>query len=245
MVGSICSRNCPLCTKSPSRTASRVMRPVMSALTSTFFFGWTLPLAVTAATRSRWPTFSMRTSIPFSRLALALASTSTTIASSPPPPSSTLFRLDMVACILSLTQGPPDRGFEHGQRLVVIVDRCHVIQLGAQRRHLGVEQLEERARTDAVALGRQLQLLTGRGAVRILDRDRRERRLQREIRLAHFRLHAEAARPHRLLKVLVLGPRLRDAHRPRQIRPQRQRDREASLERLPGEVEGVLAVRVA
>src|SRR6267143_431292 len=62
MVGSIWSRNCPFVTRSPSRTAILVMRPVMSAEMSTFFFGWILPLAVTAATRARRLAFSNRTS---------------------------------------------------------------------------------------------------------------------------------------------------------------------------------------
>ena len=79
----------------------RVIRPVMSALMSTFFFGWILPLAVTAATRSRRPTVSKRTSTPFSRFALALTMIRTTTSTPIPPPSSTLFRLDMSNSILS------------------------------------------------------------------------------------------------------------------------------------------------
>src|SRR5438270_56768 len=43
----------------------------MSADTSTFFLGWILPLAVTAATRSRRPVVSNRTSWPRSRRAAA------------------------------------------------------------------------------------------------------------------------------------------------------------------------------
>ncbi len=71
------------------------MRPVMSALMSTFFFGWILPLAVTAATRSRRPTFSKRTSTPRSRRAPALITTSTAINTTAPVPTSSLLRLDM------------------------------------------------------------------------------------------------------------------------------------------------------
>jgi hypothetical protein len=37
--GSICRRNWPLVTMSPSFTASRTMRPLMSAATSTLMFG--------------------------------------------------------------------------------------------------------------------------------------------------------------------------------------------------------------
>jgi hypothetical protein len=62
--GSICTRNCPRVTRSPSSTAIRMMRPVMSAEISTEVWGSILPLAVTALTRSRRPTCSMRTSVP-------------------------------------------------------------------------------------------------------------------------------------------------------------------------------------
>src|SRR5216117_4134824 len=160
----------------------------MSALTSTFFFGWILPLAVTAATKSRRPTFSKRTSVPFSRLALALTITRTT-SSTPPPPSSTLFRLDMSTRSSRLAQAAADRGFQCGQRLMVIVNRVHVVVLRPQPRHLRVQQLEERARAHSVALGGELQLLPRGRAVRVLEPDRAKRRLQRQVRLAHLGLH--------------------------------------------------------
>src|SRR5438093_3926247 len=217
----------------------------MSALTSTFFFGWILPLAVTAATRLRRPTFSKRTSVPFSRLALALTITRTTRSTTPPPPSSTLFRLDMSTCSSRLAQAAADRGFQRGQRLMVIVNRVHVVVVRPQPRHLGVQQLEERARAHPVALGGELQLLPRRRAVRVLESDRAKRRLQRQVRLAHLGLHGEAARPHRLLEVPVVRPRLRHAHGSREVREQRQRDREAGLERLARELKREHRVLIA
>src|ERR1700694_1040821 len=198
----------------------RVIRPVMSALTSTFFLGWILPLAVTAATRSRRPTFSKRTSVPFSRLALALTSTRTMRSTTPPPPSSTLFRLDMSPRSSRLAQAAADRGFQGGQRFVIVVVGVHVVALRTQRGHLGIEQLKERPRSDPVALRGELQLLAGRRAVRVLQADRAVRRLQHQERLAHLRLHRETARPHRLLHVFVLGMRFRHAQRTREVREQ-------------------------
>src|SRR6266496_1227768 len=215
----------------------RVILPVMSALISTFFLGWIFPLAVTAATRSRRPTFSKRTSVPFSRLALALTITRTTRSTTPPPPSSTLFRLDMSTRSSPLAQAAADRGFQCGQRLMVIVNRVHVVVLRPQPRDLGVEQLEERARAHAIPLGRELQLLARRRAIRVLQADRAKRRLQREVRLADLGLHAQPARPHGFFQVAVVRPRLRYAQRPGEVREQRQRDRQPRLERLAGEVE--------
>src|SRR5216117_410696 len=183
------------------------MRPVMSALMSTFFLGWILPLAVTAATRSRRPTCSNRTSIPLSRLALALTSTRMTSRTAPPPPNSTLFFLDMAARSSRLTQAAADGGFQRRQGLVIVVRRVHGVALGTQRGDLRIQQLEERARTHAIALGRELQLFAGSAEVRILQADGSERRLQRQERLAHFRMHGQAARPNRLLEIAVLGPR--------------------------------------
>src|SRR6266566_3264871 len=78
-------------------TASGKIRPVMSALMSTFYLGWILPLAVTAATRSRCPTFSNRTAAPRSRRAPALITTSPAITTATPAPTSTLPRFDMFA----------------------------------------------------------------------------------------------------------------------------------------------------
>src|SRR5918992_9507 len=62
--GSIWSRNWPRATTCPSRTASRTIRPLTSALRSTFVCGRICPLAVTEATRSRRCTGSIRTSTP-------------------------------------------------------------------------------------------------------------------------------------------------------------------------------------
>src|SRR6266540_447514 len=183
------------------------MRPVMSALMSTFFLGWILPLAVTAATRSRRPTCSNRTSIPLSRLALALTSTRMTSRTAPPPPNSTLFFLDMAARSSRLTQAAADGGFQQRQGLVVVVRRVHGIALSTEPGNLRVQQLEERARADTVALRGELELLAGRAAIRVLQADGPERGLQGEERLADFRLHGQAARPHRFLEVAVLRPR--------------------------------------
>src|SRR5437867_785723 len=205
-VGSIWSRNSPLVTSSPSRTAIRVIRPVMSALMSTFFLGWILPLAVTAATRSRCPTFSNRTSAPRSRRAPALITTSPAITTATPAPTSTLPRFDMFAPILRspltahrspLTahpspQRPAHRRLEGGHRLVIIVHGADVVALRPQRRHLGVEQLEKCSRADAVALGGELQLLAPRDAIRVLDRHGAVRRHDDEVGLVHVGLQLEA-----------------------------------------------------
>src|SRR5882672_687398 len=184
------------------------MRPVMSALMSTFFLGWILPLAVTAATRSRRPTCSKRTSMPLSRLALALTSTRITSRTAPPPPNSTLFRLDMAARSSRLTQAAADGGFKERQGLVIIVCRVHGVALGTQRGDLRVQQLEERSRADAVALGGELQLLARGGAVRVLQTHSTIGRLQGQVCLAHLGVHGQATRPHRLLEVVVLRPRI-------------------------------------
>src|SRR5688572_13435835 len=215
----------------------RVIRPVMSALTSTFFLGWILPLAVTAATRSRRPTCSNRTSIPFSRLALALTMIRTTTSAPTPTPKNTLFRLDMSDQSSRLTQTAADGGFQQRQGLVVVVRRVHGIALGTQRGDLRVQQLEKRSRADAVALGRELELLPRGGAVRVLQSHRAERGLQRQERLAHFRLHGETARAHGFLEIPVLRPRLRDTRFLSKVGKDRQRHRQARLERLARKVE--------
>src|SRR5437016_635887 len=186
----------------------RVIRPVMSALTSTFFLGWIFPLAVTAATRSRRPTVSNRTSLPFSRLALALTITSTIRRTAPPPPNNTLFRLDMAPRSSRLTQTAADGGFQKRQGLVVVVRRVHGVALGTESGDLSVQQLEEGARADAVALGGELQLLARRAAIRVLQADGSEGGLQRQECLAHFSLHGQAPRPHRFFKVPVLRARV-------------------------------------
>src|SRR2546427_1053719 len=160
----------------------RVIRPVMSALMFTFFVGWIFPLAVTAATRSRRPTVSNRTSIPFSRFALALTMIRTTTRTPIPLPNSTLFRLDMAARSSRLTQAAADGGFQQRQGLVVVVRRVHCIAFGTERRDLCVQQLEERPGSDPVALGGKLELLAGSGAIRVLQADRPERGLQRRER---------------------------------------------------------------
>src|SRR5438876_7145766 len=145
--------------------------------------------------------------MPLSRFALALTITSTIRSTAPPPPNSTLFRLDMAACSSRLTQAAAHGCFYRRQGLVVIVRRVHGIAFGTERGDLRVQQLEECARADAVALGRQLQLLAGSTPIRILQADSPERRLQRQKRLAHFGLHRQAPRSHRLLEIPVLGPR--------------------------------------
>src|SRR2546423_12816044 len=127
----------------------RVIRPVMSALTSTFFLGWILPLAVTAATRSRRPTVSNRTSWPFSPLALALTTIRTTTRAMIPPPNSTLFRLDMAARSSRLTQAAADGCLQCRQGLVGVVCRVHGGALGAQRGDLRVQQFGEWPRAQA------------------------------------------------------------------------------------------------
>src|SRR6266513_3485221 len=169
MVGSIWIRNWPCFTKSPSRTAIFVIRPVMSADTSTFFLGWILPLAVTAATRSFRPTVSKRTSIPLSRFALALTKISTITKAPIPLPNSTLFRLDMAARSSRLTQAAADGGFQRRQGLVVVVRRVHGIALGTQRGDLRVQQLEERPRADTIPFGGELQLLARGAPIRVLQ----------------------------------------------------------------------------
>jgi hypothetical protein len=50
-VGSICSRNCPRRTVSPSLMASSVTRPIVSALMFTERFGWIFPEAETIASQ--------------------------------------------------------------------------------------------------------------------------------------------------------------------------------------------------
>src|SRR6266446_10469111 len=86
-----------------------------------------------------------------------------------PLPNSTLFRLDMAARSSRLTQAAADGCFQRRQGLVIVVCRVHGVALGTERSDLRVQQLEERARADAVALGGQLQLLGGGAAIRILQ----------------------------------------------------------------------------
>src|SRR5262245_17810851 len=213
------------------------MRPVMSALTSTFFFGWIFPLAVTAATRSRLPTVSKRTSMPFSRFALALTITRMIRRTAPPPPNSTLFRLDMAARSSRLTQAAADGGFQRRQGLVIVVRRVHGVLLGAERGDLRIQQLEERPGPDAIAFRGQLQLLPGRNLVRVLQRHRPERGLERQECLADFGLHREPPRPHPLFEVVMLRERVREIELARKVVEDRPRHREACLERLLRELE--------
>src|SRR2546426_367727 len=123
----------------------------MSALMSTFFLGWILPLAVTAATRSRLATFSKRTSTPRSR----------------------------------------------------------------------------------------------RAVIGVLDRDGPVGALQGQERLAHLRLHGQAARPHLLLQIAVLRARLGELGLTREVAEDGQGNREARLERLLRERERVFRVLAA
>src|SRR5713101_3567004 len=106
--------------------------------------------------------------MPLSRFALTLTITSTIRSTAPPPPNSTLFRLDMAARSSRLTQAAADGGFQQRQGLVVVVRRVHGVAFGTERGDLRVQQLEERPRPDAVALGGKLKLLAGRAAIRVL-----------------------------------------------------------------------------
>src|SRR5207302_11376325 len=90
--------------------------------------------------------------------------------------------------------------------------------------------------------GGELQLFLGRGPVGVLDRDRPITRLHGQKRLAHLRLHGEPPRADRFLQILVVGLGLRDLQRPREVGPDRQRDRQPRREWLAGEVERILAV---
>ena len=89
------SRRSPRRTMSPSFTGIWMIRPVMSALTSTLRLGTILPLAVTVATRFRRPTASSRTSTPFSRREATLKPTRPASASPIPPKTSSLFLPDI------------------------------------------------------------------------------------------------------------------------------------------------------
>src|SRR4029453_5436667 len=60
-LGSISSRNWPALTRSPSSTASRVTRPIWTALMFTNRLAWIVPDAVTIASRSRFFTASTLT----------------------------------------------------------------------------------------------------------------------------------------------------------------------------------------
>src|SRR5688572_17720369 len=66
LTGSICRRNWPCLTRSPSCTPSRVTRPIVWALMLTVFFGSILPDAETMASRSRFWIVSTVTSVPVS-----------------------------------------------------------------------------------------------------------------------------------------------------------------------------------
>src|SRR2546427_3054896 len=88
-----------------------------------------------------------------------------------PLPNNTLFRLDMSARSSRLTQTAADGGFQQRQGLVIVVRRVHCIAFGPERGDLRVQQLEERPRPDAVALGGQLELLASSAAIRILQAD--------------------------------------------------------------------------
>src|SRR5881628_1333200 len=146
--------------------------------------------------------------------------------------------------LLRLPQRPADRRFERGQRLVIVVPGVDIVGLGAQRRHLGVQQLEERPRADAVALRGQLQLLARCRAVRVLNGDRLKRRLERQVRLTDVGLHLQSTCPHRFLQILLLGLGLRHLQRLLEVTPQRDRYGEPRLERLRREVERIAVVLV-
>src|SRR2546428_9559131 len=142
------------------------MRPPMSGLMSTFFLGWILPLAVTAATRSRRDTFSNRTSAPRSRRAPALTTPRAPINKIAPPPTSSLLRLDMSLRFLSLTQRPADGGLEGRQGLLEIEHPAYESRFAPNRPNLPAEQPKEGAEADPKALRADLKRLPPRRPVR-------------------------------------------------------------------------------
>ena len=114
-----------------------MMRPVMSAEMSTEVLGSILPLAVTALTRSRRPTCSMRTSTPACFFCWILKPAK-------PPPAST--RMPRRQSDLhptrhvrpSLAEWAADRGLQRRDGLVIVVHRVHVVALGLLHRVLRI-----------------------------------------------------------------------------------------------------------
>src|ERR1700745_3214438 len=107
--------------------------------------------------------------MPFSRFALALTRIRMMTRAPIPLPNSTLFRLDMAARSSRLTQAAADGCFERRQSLVIVVCRVHGAARGPQRGDLPIQQLEERPRAHAVPLRGELELLSGRGTVGVLQ----------------------------------------------------------------------------
>jgi hypothetical protein len=107
--GSIWSRNCPCRTSCPSSTASRVTRPITSALMFTDRLGWIFPEADTMASRSRAATASTVTVFPcVLRKAKFAQTTAPPIARTATPPI-TLFRETFMRPPTQPSPRPPRR----------------------------------------------------------------------------------------------------------------------------------------
>src|SRR5262249_56212610 len=134
-----------------------MIRPVMSALISTDVLASIFPLAVTALTRSRRATFSIRTSVPANFFLCdwyaipppAAAARATTI-------KPIFMPRDM--WLPQLTKGTTDRGLQRRDRLVVVVDRVHVITFGSLDGVLGIRDLERGTGAEPIAVLGQPQL---------------------------------------------------------------------------------------
>ena len=90
--GSICSRNCPCFTRSPSFTARLVTRPIVSALMFTERFGWIVPDAETIASSRCFLIGSTLIVTAFDRLNARLATTIATSAITMTAPMMIFFR---------------------------------------------------------------------------------------------------------------------------------------------------------
>src|ERR1051326_3112387 len=195
--GSIWRRNWPFLTRSPCLTAISVIRPVMSALMSTLVFASILPLAVTAATRSRVPTGSSRTSVARLPFLEALRATN--------PPTTTraivknsvhLARRDMKAP--RLTQGAADGELEQRDGLVVFVHRGHVVTFSAGYRILGIRDLERGAAAQTIAILGQADLFARGDAALLLRLNGAVAIEHGEILPRDVGLHRQFARAHAL-----------------------------------------------
>src|SRR3990172_8143000 len=114
-----------------------MIRPVISALTSTLVCASILPLAVTIEVRSRVAMASSRTSVarpPFRAADRAVMPPTTTTSRTMNRP--TFVRRDMRA--LSLAKWTSDRELERGDGLVVRVDGVDVARLGLGHVVLGI-----------------------------------------------------------------------------------------------------------
>src|SRR5690242_9377832 len=220
------------------------MRPVMSAEMSTFFLGWILPLAVTAATRSLRPTVSKRTSTPLSRFALAERTISPTTRMPPPAKRNSLPRFDMSIPILELVQRLTDRRFERGAGLVIVVDGCDVVTFRFGVRHLRIHHVEERPRAHAVPVGSELQSVLGRCPISVLDRNSLIGGLERQVSVLYQGTKPERLCPGRLIGLLLVGLGLGHRDRLLKIAPEGDAHPDRGLERLLGEMERVLRILI-